>query len=149
MTAATVICEQAGQRLTPIRKRVLELVWTSHQPIGAYAILDRLREGGRRAAPPTVYRALDFLVARKLVHRVESRNAFVGCCRPGMSHPAQLLICRRCGAAAELDDADLSAAIGRSAKANGFTIEEPVVELLGVCQGCADTKSFGRATVAP
>ncbi|MBI3453874.1 MAG: transcriptional repressor [Rhodospirillales bacterium] len=133
---ATRLCARDGQRLTPLRRRVLELVWGSHQPVGAYAILDRLKQDGRAAAPPTVYRALDFLLARGLIHRIASLNAFVGCARPDGSHPAQFLICRRCGTAAEIDDPRLAAAIGRSATESGFAVDAPIVELRGLCAGC-------------
>ena len=80
---AREICAKHGERFTELRGRVLELVWDSHRPIGAYAILERLKSDGRSAAPPTVYRALDFLMGVGLVHRIESLNAYVGCAHPG------------------------------------------------------------------
>ncbi len=136
LTSAESLCARAGERLTPVRKRVLELVWGSHRPIGAYAILDRLKDDGRSAAPPTVYRAPDFLLGRGLIHRIESLNAFVGCAHPGESHLVQFLICRSCGMTAEFDDRRLGDAIGRSAAEQGFAIQSRVVELSGVCQSC-------------
>lgn len=136
LAAAETVCGTAGERLTPIRRRVLEIVWGSHRPIGAYAILDQLKDGKRRAAPPTVYRALEFLLARGLIHRIESLNAFVGCAHPGESHLVQFLICRSCGMTAELADRRLSEAIGRSAAEQGFDIQSRVVELSGVCAAC-------------
>ncbi|HEX9489383.1 MAG TPA: Fur family transcriptional regulator [Stellaceae bacterium] len=140
LDAAESVCGKAGERLTPIRRRVLELVWGSHRPIGAYAILDRLKEDGRNAAPPTVYRALDFLLERGLIHRIESLNAFVGCAHPGESHLVQFLICRSCGMTAELDDRRLSEAIGRSAVDQGFDIQSRVVELSGICSACQSAR---------
>lgn len=148
LTAADQVCAEAGDRLTPIRRRVLELVWGSHRPIGAYAILDRLKEGSRSAAPPTVYRALDFLLERGLIHRIESLNAFVGCSHPGESHLVQFLICRTCGMTAELDDRRLGDAIGRSAAEQGFAIQSRVVELSGVCAACQSTKSRAHTVQA-
>jgi Fur family transcriptional regulator, zinc uptake regulator len=136
LSAAEAVCADASERLTPLRRRVLELVWGSHRPIGAYAILDRLKEDGRSAAPPTVYRALEFLLERGLIHRIESLNAFVGCAHPGESHLVQFLICRTCGMTAELDDRRLGEAIGRSAAEHGFNIQSRVVELSGICSGC-------------
>jgi Fur family zinc uptake transcriptional regulator len=137
LEAAEAVCGRAGERLTPIRRRVLELVWGSHRPIGAYAILDTLKEDGRSsAAPPTVYRALEFLLERGLIHRIESLNAFVGCAHPGESHLVQFLICKSCGMTAELDDRRLGEAIGRSAADQGFAIQSRVVELSGICQTC-------------
>src|SRR3954470_12972710 len=140
LSAAEAVCAEAAERLTPLRRRVLELVWGSHRPIGAYAILDRLKEDGRSAAPPTVYRALEFLLERGLIHRIESLNAFVGCAHPGESHLVQFLICRSCGMTAELDDSRLSEAIGRSASEHGFNIQSRVVELSGVCAGCQSAR---------
>src|SRR3954464_1923192 len=136
LSAAEAVCAEAAERLTPLRRRVLELVWGSHRPIGAYAILDRLKEDGRSAAPPTVYRALEFLLGRGLIHRIESLNAFVGCAHPGESHLVQFLICRTCGMTAELADRRLGEAIGRSAAEHGFNIQSRVVELSGICSGC-------------
>jgi len=134
--AAEAVCEKSGERLTPLRKRVLELVWDSHKPVGAYALLDKLKEDGRGAAPPTVYRALEFLLACGLIHRIESLNAYVGCSHPGENHVTQFLICRACGTAAELDDRRLGEAIGRSAAEHGFNIVSRVIELSGVCARC-------------
>lgn len=148
LAAAESVCAQAGERLTPIRRRVLELVWGSHRPIGAYALLDRLRDDGRSSAPPTVYRALDFLLGRGLIHRIESLNAFVGCSHPGESHLVQFLICRSCGMTAELDDRRLGDAIGRSAAEQGFAIQSRVVELSGVCASCQSAKPRAHAAHA-
>jgi Fur family transcriptional regulator, zinc uptake regulator len=134
--AAEAVCEAKGERLTPLRRRVLELVWGSHKPVGAYAMLDKLKGDGRGAAPPTVYRALEFLLDCGLIHRIESLNAYVGCNHPGESHVTQFLICSACGTAAELDDRRLGDAIGRSASDHGFTIVSRVIELSGVCARC-------------
>ena len=95
---AAALCRDRGVRLTPIRRRVLELVWSGHRPLGAYDILDALQAERRGAAPPTVYRALDFLREQGLVHRIESRNSFVGCPDPDTPHGGQFLICRTCAA---------------------------------------------------
>ena len=98
------LCAHRGARLTMLRRRVLERVWRSHAPVGAYDILDTLRTGSRRAAPPTVYRALAFLIEHGLVHRLESRNAYVGCAMPAVPHSGQFLICHDCGSVGELAD---------------------------------------------
>ncbi len=148
LEAAEELCARAGDRLTPLRRRVLELVWSSHRPIGAYAILDSLREDGRSAAPPTVYRALDFLLEHGLIHRIESLNAFAGCSHPGESHLVQFLICKSCGMTAELDDRRLADAIGRSAADQGFNIQSRVVELSGICAGCQSAKPRASAARA-
>lgn len=138
MAMASALCQRRGARLTPLRQRVLELVWRSHVPVGAYEILDRLRvEDGRSAAPPTVYRALEFLMEQKLVHRIESLNAFVGCIDPSRPHSAQYLICRHCGTVTELDDGAVAEAIQDQAKRQGFSIDRQSVEVHGTCGHCA------------
>jgi len=139
LQAADDICNEAGARLTPLRKRVLEMVWQSHEPVGAYDLLDRLHDEGtekRRAAPPTVYRALDFLLGHGLIHRIESLNAYVGCGEPHNFHGAQFLICNECGSAAELDDHDIAKTITKKAKRQGFEVQQQMIEILGVCPSC-------------
>ncbi len=136
MAAAERLCRERGLRLTPLRRQVLELIWGSHQPIGAYALLEKLREQCGRTAPPTVYRALDFLQGQGLVHRLASLNAFTGCVRPGQPHAGQFLICASCQTLTEIDDPQLHGAIADSAGAAGFTVQHPTVELLGLCADC-------------
>ncbi len=129
-------CKQRGHRLTAIRRRVLELVWASHEPVKAYDVLDILRKERTGAAPPTVYRALEFLLEEGLVHKIESLNAYIGCGEPGHLDSGQFLICRDCGEVAELDDPELVRFIGKKAKQIGFTIEGQVVEIKGCCAQC-------------
>jgi len=136
LQAAEGLCRKRGLRFTQIRRRVLELVWNSHKPIGAYDILDSLKNDGRKAAPPTVYRALDFLIEAELVHRLDSLNAFVGCPDPGTSHAGQFLICRECRTVAELDDADINAVVTDKAAGLGFTAVRQMLEIHGLCQDC-------------
>ncbi|MEX2642687.1 MAG: Fur family transcriptional regulator, partial [Acetobacterales bacterium] len=124
-------------RLTPLRRSVLELVLESVAPVGAYTVLERLQEKlKRRVAPPTVYRALDFLLRQGLIHRIERFNAFVACPHPGEGHRAQFLICTCCGLVRELDDAPVDEAIDRAAKRAGFAIERGLVEIEGRCPEC-------------
>src|SRR5574343_1592136 len=137
LAEAEAICARQGLRLTALRKRVLELVWASHKPLGAYDILGVLSdEDGRRAAPPTVYRALEFLLENGLVHRIASLNAFVGCNHPGEAHQGQFLICRQCQTAIELEQSAISDAIVASAQAVGFAVEGQTVEVVGLCATC-------------
>ncbi len=130
------LCRRRGARLTELRKRVLALVWTSHSPVGAYDVLARLSREQGRAAPPTVYRALEFLLEQGLVHRIESLNAFVGCPHPSANHSGQFLICRDCGAAAEMDVRAVDRAISAQAAACGFAVEGKTVEVRGLCPAC-------------
>ena len=139
LSQADILCAQKGLRLTALRRRVLELVWQSHKPLGAYDILAVLSEqDGRRAAPPTVYRALDFLLDNGLVHRISSLNAFIGCSHPEHAHQGQFLICRNCHAAIELEQKSISNAIINSALDVGFTVEGQTVEVVGLCSGCRE-----------
>src|SRR5690554_6893808 len=139
LAAAEQVCERAGVRLTTLRRRVLELVWQSHRPMGAYDLLDILaREDDRRPAPPTVYRALDFLQEHGLVHRIASLNAFIGCPSPDHTHPGQFLPCRRCRVACELDQSLIQPAIQEVANQRGFTVEAETVEITGICARCRE-----------
>lgn len=130
------LCQRRGARLTALRRQVLEMLWRSHEPQGAYSILETLRDHGRRAAPPTVYRALDFLLGHGLIHRIESLNAFVGCPTPNQPHSGHFLICHGCGGAAEVNDRRVADALRASAGEIGFKVERETIELRGLCPDC-------------
>jgi Fur family zinc uptake transcriptional regulator len=141
---AAAACLARGAQLTALRRQVLRLVLEAEQPVGAYALLDRLRGERRGAAPPTVYRALDFLLEQGLIHKVERLNAFVGCAEePGHGHthahphPHQFLICGRCGATAELCDLAVASAVAAAAARAGFAPQRTTVEVEGTCARCA------------
>ena len=137
LAEADTLCERSGVRLTALRKRVLELVWQSHKPLGAYDILAELSaQDGRRAAPPTVYRALDFLLENGLVHRIASLNAFIGCSHPARPHQGQFLICRNCHTAIELQQPSISEASDSAAGQVRFQVEAQTVEVVGLCAPC-------------
>lgn len=138
VSAAERACRTRGVRLTPQRRRVLELVWDSHEPVKAYDILDRLRGEQRNAAPPTVYRALDFLLRQGLIHRIESLNAYIGCGEPGHAATSQFLICRRCGEVAELEDDAVLGQIADAAGRLGFAVDSQTIEIRGCCARCRD-----------
>ncbi|AWU94078.1 Fur family transcriptional regulator [Azospirillum ramasamyi] len=139
LTRADALCAERGARLTALRRRVLELVWSSHRPRGAYAILEDLsQQDGKAAAPLTVYRALEFLVEQGLVHRIESLNAYVGCAAPGDVHSGQFLVCDGCGDAAEIDDPGVGSAIVTAAAERGFRVQRPTVEVHGLCKSCQE-----------
>jgi Fur family zinc uptake transcriptional regulator len=137
MAAAEGICLQRGQRLTPIRRDVLSVLLGSHQPLGAYEIMERVAPGRPRPAPITVYRALEVLREQGLVHRIESRNAFVACVH---THAAGdlvvFLICEKCGAVGEAASAEVANTLKSAARAAGFTPKSPVIEVGGVCTHC-------------
>ena len=134
--SAERLCRDRGLRFTDLRRRVLTLVWESHRPVGAYDILEKLGETGRRAAPPTVYRALEFLIDAGLVHRLDSLNAFVGCPDPARSHSGQFVICRECRTVVELDDAEIGEVVAGKARALGFTGVDQRLEVHGLCPAC-------------
>lgn len=136
-------CLRRGAQLTPLRRQVLELVLAAEAPVGAYALLDRLKARRPGAAPPTVYRALDFLLEHGLIHKVERLNAFIGCTDAGHGHghdhghPHQFLICRTCGATAEIADHAVAHAIESAARRAGFAPAVATVEIEGTCARCA------------
>jgi Fur family zinc uptake transcriptional regulator len=138
LAEAEQICRTRGARLTALRKRVLETVWQSHGPMGAYDILAHINAGGERNAPMAVYRALDFLMEQGLVHRISSLNAFVGCPHPGHQHSGQFLICNHCNDVAELESDEVSKTITKAAKARGFKPTSNIIEVMGLCPNCRD-----------
>ena len=134
---AEAICAARKERLTPIRRRVLEALLESHAPLGAYELIDRLAEDGSRPAPITIYRALEFLREQGFVHRIESRNAFIGCLRSHTTgDPVVFLICEKCGAVGEAAGAAVAATIRTASRAAGFTPKTPVIEISGICAHC-------------
>jgi len=137
------VCATHGVRLTPLREQVLQLVWQSHKPLGAYAILEMLSADPdrheKRQAPPTVYRALEFLQEHGLVHRINSLNAFIGCTQPHAYHNSHFLICQRCAIAVEITDDNLNRAIDQTAQAAQFAKHSACVEILGLCTNCQQT----------
>lgn len=136
-------CQERGLRLTPIRARVLELIAQAGKPVKAYELLDWVREGksGKGVgadAPPTVYRALDFLMANGFVHKLESVNAFVACHHPNSAqHSVPFLICDRCHSAVELEDLEVVSQLEARAKLLGFQPQAQTLEVHGLCARCA------------
>lgn len=135
LAAAEARCEAAGQRMTPPRRRVLEMLLQAGQPVKAYDLIAAFGEDGAPAKPPTVYRALDFLSKQGLAHRIESLNAFIACGGGGEGHAAAFLICDCCGATREIAPAG-TAEIERLAGAEGFSLTGLMVEAHGLCSDC-------------
>ncbi len=141
LTKAQQICEQRGVRLTPQRLKVLEIIIEHHSSISAYELLDLLRETEPQAKPPTVYRALDFLLAQGFVHKVESTNSYIACCVLGHAdHCSQLLICDECGTVEECHDDELAKLLRQKAEKHGFQISNHIVESHGICHKCQNSK---------
>jgi Fur family transcriptional regulator, zinc uptake regulator len=134
---AEALCATRKERLTPVRRRVLEALLASHQPLGAYELIDRLAVGGQRPAPITIYRALEFLREQELVHRIESRNSFIACVHNHESNdPVVFLICEKCGAVGEAASAAVADTIKNASRAVGFVPKTPVIEISGICAHC-------------
>ncbi|MEO0356818.1 MAG: transcriptional repressor [Pseudomonadota bacterium] len=136
MKTAQDHCDTAKIQLTPVRKRVLEILLQEHRAMGAYEVLDMLREEGLGSQPPVAYRALDFLVSHGFVHRIERLNAFVACAHPGQTHTPAFLICTECDAVAETQTALDKGPLTIAAQDAGFTITDAVVEARGRCPKC-------------
>jgi len=129
---AEKICARSGVRLTPLRRRVLELVARAGAPVKAYDLLSQIDRSNTNAKPPTVYRALDFLMEEGLVHKVEALNAFVACPQAGHGHAAVLYVCEACANVTEVQ----GARPGQEHKPKGFKVKRSVVEHYGVCAKC-------------
>jgi Fur family zinc uptake transcriptional regulator len=131
------VCGRRAQKLTPIRRQVLQALLSSHRPLGAYEVIDELAKSMPRPAPITVYRALDFLIANGLVHRIESRNAFLACAH---HHDAgamvAFLICETCGLVGEIPAAPVAQSLNAAARNSGFAPKISVVEITGICAHC-------------
>jgi Fur family transcriptional regulator, zinc uptake regulator len=142
LARAEASCLTRGAQLTALRRQVLSLVLAARQPIGAYALLDQLRATRAGAAPPTVYRALDFLLEQGLIHRLERLNAFVACDHQhhahehAHDHQHQFLICRDCGVTAEICDSAVAQAVAQAASRVGFRVQRATVEVDGLCVNC-------------
>lgn len=136
--SARSYCEQRELRLTPLREQILMIIWQTHKPIGAYNIMHLLAEASYRdqVAPPTVYRSLDFLLKHRLIHRVHSLNAFIGRSNPSSPGCEALLICSDCGHAQEVPNRSIQQSINLSANEHRFSVQEQVLEIIGLCQTC-------------
>ncbi|MGR5350596.1 zinc uptake transcriptional repressor Zur [Vibrio mediterranei] len=132
------ICTSRGIRLTPQRRRVFELICENKKASSAYELLEQLKVSEPQAKPPTVYRALDFLLEQGVIHRVESTNSFVSCCSFGeQKHYSHLLICDKCGNVVELQDDILIALLNNNVDKYGFQFSNHVIESHGICQTCS------------
>ncbi|MEO8530480.1 MAG: Fur family transcriptional regulator [Deltaproteobacteria bacterium] len=128
---------KSAKRLTPVRRRTLEILLEEHRAMGAYDVLDRLSMDGFGNQPPVAYRALEFLVEQGLAHRITAKNAFAACMHPGDHHAAVFLICNGCQRLAEVEAAPIHLAVALAGKRVGFTVESTVVEAIGLCATCS------------
>ena len=142
LQAAEKHCINKNIKFTPIRRKVLEILLQEHRAIGAYAILEHLREAGFSSQPPVAYRALDFLVEHGFAHKVERLNAFVACTHPGSEHTPAFMICRQCDAVAETETKSSGFDLSKMEKSSGFKIEQTVIEAEGLCNSCAEIEKL-------
>ncbi|MBD3662877.1 transcriptional repressor [Sulfitobacter sp. TSTF-M16] len=138
LAKAETHCANAGLRLTPVRRRALEILLAEHRALGAYDLLAVLAKEGLGAQPPVAYRALDFLVSAGFAHKIEALNAYIACAHLGADHAPAFLICRTCRSVAETDTAPAKGRLGEAARAAGFEIERTVIEATGLCPSCQD-----------
>ena len=146
---AEELCHKKQIRLTELRKQVLSLVWQTHKPIGAYAIMELLQAASsrRQVAPPTVYRTLDFLVEHGFVHKVHTLNAFIGCSNPQRRQCDALLICTVCGYTEEVPNNTIQHVIHLSASKQKFSVEKQILEIAGCCVHCKPNKNTDKVTL--
>jgi Fur family zinc uptake transcriptional regulator len=130
------LCRERGVRLTKLRRTVLELMLRGEQPVRAYDLLGKLDGSTGAKAPATIYRALNFLIAQKYVHKIESLNAFVVCLDVEHPHDSQFMICARCGDVMEIRDAAVTRALRRHVESQGFRLSEQNIEVRGLCAQC-------------
>lgn len=136
LAMAETLAEASALRLTPVRRRALEILLEAHRAMGAYEVLDRLSEAGFGRQPPVAYRALDWLVEHGLAHRIQRLNAYVACLHPGLAHAPVFLICRACDRVAEAPGQRVRAALEAGAATAGFVVERASVEAVGLCPAC-------------
>lgn len=137
---AARLCAERGSRFTDLRRRILTMIWQGHKAVKAYDLLDQLANEGGSAKPPTVYRALDFLMEEGLVHKIESLNAYIGCPHPEGDHVSQFLICDECETVEEVASDALNKAVVKASADSSFSIKRQTLELHGVCVNCAKKK---------
>ena len=134
---ATSLCDARGAQLTRLRRQVLKLLWESGRPTGAYELIEALKlRDSRPVGPPTVYRALEFLMSQGLVSKIESRNAYVPCAHPERQHDCLFFVCSNCGASAEIEDPRVGRLLSEDAAVLGFRVARRVVEVEGTCASC-------------
>jgi Fur family zinc uptake transcriptional regulator len=138
LAEADALSERQGVRLTPVRRRALEILLRSHRAMGAYEVLEQLAGDGFGKQPPVAYRALDFLVDHGLAHRIRRLNAFAACMCPGTAHRPAFFICHACNAVAEAPADAVGRAMDSAAEAIGFSVERMNVEAVGLCPACRE-----------
>lgn len=136
MAHAEVVCRERGLSFTTLRRDVYRLLCRHQRPVGAYDLLEDLKQQRPRAAPITIYRALDFLVDAGLAHKINKLNAFTACRGSERDHSGLILICSKCSNVIELEDRKVETSIQRSAADQQFDVGDDLVEVVGTCSAC-------------
>lgn len=137
ISRAHEICAKSNVRLTATREAILRLLWQSHQPLGAYQLQQQLSKVSEKpVAPPTIYRAIEFLINLGLVHRIPSLNAYVGCPFPNSEHSNIFLICKECNTVAEIADTRVNVLLESLCDKVDFKHETQTIEIFGCCPNC-------------
>ena len=132
-------CLKKNLKVTPLRNKVLECLLKGHQSLGAYQILDLLRQAGFSSTPPIAYRVLNFLIEHGFVHKIERFNTFIACSHPGNFHSPAFMICRKCDKVAEIDEKECGIDLKKATPVD-FKVEEAVIEMIGICTSCITTE---------
>lgn len=148
LALAEEYCRERGEKLTPIRRKVLELLLNSGRATKAYSLLDEMRQIHPGSAPPTVYRALDFLLTAGLVHRIESINAFTVCHDLTQCQHGILVVCQQCGNVTELHQPKLRQALVVQIEDAGYRLASDEIELKGLCSACQAVEAAASAVSA-
>lgn len=131
------ICKENNLVFTEIRQKVFEIIIEHTKPIKAYEILDDLTKIlGKSSHPPTVYRAIDFLIENGFIHKLNSINSYVGCFHPKIHKECYFLICKKCNIYQECCDKNLTDNIFKTADKRDFIVSNTTLEIEGHCQGC-------------
>ncbi|MBB2930364.1 Fur family transcriptional regulator [Paraburkholderia silvatlantica] len=148
LAMAEAYCRERGEKLTPIRRKVLELLLASGRATKAYSLLDEMRQIHPGSAPPTVYRALDFLLSAGLIHRIESINAFAVCHDLTQCQHGILVVCQQCGNVTELHEPKLRQALVAQIEAAGYRLAGDGIELKGLCAQCQESQANSAVKTA-
>ena len=143
LNVAEAICAERRRRLTPIRRKVLELLLRHGRSVKAYELLDAMRAVHPGAAPPTVYRALDFLMEEGLIHRLDAVNAWIACHDAGGVPHDLLVVCTQCGAVAEISDPAMNRQLAERVAQTGFALTAHETEIRALCPQCQQQANGG------
>ena len=134
---AEFICQDKGLRFTEIRKFILMSIWESHKPTRAYELLSKISDMDYSPKPPTIYRALDFLMENGFVHKINSLNAFIGCSHPMKHNECYFMICNNCNEVRECCDENITDTIKTTLSSNRFFHKNIAIEINGDCYECS------------